>query len=195
MLVAATGVGVYALVSALVPGLRTGFVDNMVETAALGSVVHFLGGAVVIVLGAFQFNRRFRTRHLHLHRWFGRLYVIGVLIGGVAALYLAFYSFGGVVTHFGFGLLAICWMGTTVSAYRHIRAGDVAVHQQWMIRSYALTLAAVTLRLYLPLFQIAGLSFEESYPVIAWLCWVPNLLVAEWLLVPRAARSGTAGRT
>ena len=38
-----------------------------------------------------------------------------------------------------------------------------------------------------PLFQIAGLSFEEAYPAIAWLCWVPNLLIAEWWLVPRVA--------
>ena len=50
-----------------------------------------------------------------------------------------------------------------------------------MIRSYALTFAAVTLRLQIPLSQIAGLSMETAYPVIAWLSWIPNLLLAECL--------------
>ena len=51
-----------------------------------------------------------------------------------------------------------------------------------MVRSYALTLAAVTLRIYLPASQVAGVSFTIAYPVIAWLCWVPNLLLAQWFL-------------
>jgi hypothetical protein len=51
-----------------------------------------------------------------------------------------------------------------------------------MIRSFALTFAAVTLRLYLPASQIAGMPFPAAYSAIAWLCWVPNLLVAEWFI-------------
>ena len=50
-----------------------------------------------------------------------------------------------------------------------------------MIRNFALTFAAVALRLYLPPVFIFGLPFATSYAIIAWLCWVPNLLVAEWL--------------
>ena len=55
------------------------------------------------------------------------------------------------------------------------------MHRRWMIRSYALTAAAITLRLYLPLLSHLGIPFDMSYPVVAWLCWVPNLLFAEWL--------------
>ena len=58
--------------------------------------------------------------------------------------------------------------------------GDVAAHQRWMVRSVALTFAAVTLRLCIPLSVVLGLPFEPSYQAIAWLCWVPNLMVAEW---------------
>jgi hypothetical protein len=50
-----------------------------------------------------------------------------------------------------------------------------------MIRSAALTLAAVTLRLYLP-FLAMSMGFELGYSLVAWLCWVPNILFAEWLL-------------
>jgi hypothetical protein len=52
-----------------------------------------------------------------------------------------------------------------------------------MIRSYALTFAAVMLRIYLPLSQVYGIPFEPAYQTIAWLCWVPNLIVAEWLIL------------
>lgn len=51
-----------------------------------------------------------------------------------------------------------------------------------MIRSYTLCLAAVTLRVYLPIAEAAGIPFESAYPAITWLCWVPNLVAAEWLV-------------
>ncbi|HTO03553.1 MAG TPA: DUF2306 domain-containing protein [Opitutus sp.] len=56
------------------------------------------------------------------------------------------------------------------------------VHRLWMVRNFALALAAVTLRLYLPASAVAGVRFEEFYPAIAWICWVPNLIVAEWFI-------------
>ena len=52
-----------------------------------------------------------------------------------------------------------------------------------MIRSYALTLAAVTLRIYIPIGQLAGFAYEPAYQTIAWLCWVPNLVIAEWVII------------
>ena len=119
------------------------------------------------------------------HRWSGRVYIFAVLVGGVAGFTLALHSFGGVVTHFGFGMMAVCWVATTLNAYRHIRGGDLVAHRAWMLRSYALTLAAVTLRIYLALSQIAGIEFEAAYQAISWLCWVPNLLVAEWFVLTR----------
>ena len=61
-----------------------------------------------------------------------------------------------------------------------------------MLRSYALTLAAVTLRLYMPAFAIAGVGFDAAYPLIAWLCWVPNLVVVEWLVLARPWPAATA---
>jgi len=68
-------------------------------------------------------------------------------------------------------------------AWLRVRSRDYAAHREWMIRSYALCLAAVTLRVYLPLSAMAGIPFSESYPAISWLCWVPNLIIAEWFLV------------
>jgi len=181
----AFGIGLYALGNALTPALRQDFVLNMIqEASATGTLLHFLAGGVVIIVGAMQFNGSFRSKYLNVHRVLGRIYVVGCIVGGFAGLYLAFYSTGGIVSHWGFGLLAVCWIITTAMAYRHIRAGRVRIHQDWMIRSYALTLAAVTLRIYLPISQISGYEFEEAYRAIAWMCWVPNLIVAEWFVIP-----------
>ena len=51
-----------------------------------------------------------------------------------------------------------------------------------MVRNFSLTFAAVTLRLYIPLILLFGVEFAVGYAMIAWLCWVPNLVVAQWLI-------------
>jgi hypothetical protein len=86
----------------------------------------------------------------------------------------------------GSGVAAISWFGTTIAAYRAVRRRDLISHRRWMLRSCALTFAAVTLRVYLPFSEILGLPFGPSYQVISWLCWVPNLLLVEQFLVPRS---------
>jgi len=136
-----------------------------------------------MALGPWQFNARLRQRFLNIHRWMGRSYVVAVLFGGLGGLALATRSLYGLVTHLGFALLAVLWLFATLQAYLRIRARDQVRHRQWMIRSYALTLAAVTLRIYLPASQIAGIPFPDAYQTISWLCWVPNLVVAEWWIL------------
>jgi len=121
------------------------------------ALLHFLGGGIVLLAGASQFHKGWRTRYPHLHRWLGRVYVGGVLIGGIAGLYLAFYAAGGLAARFGFGQLAVLWLLSTSLAFWHILRRNIVVHQQWMTRSYAMTLGAVTLRIWLPLFLAMGI--------------------------------------
>ena len=179
-------VAVYASASLFLPAFRQPFVQDLFANMPTAIAVHLAGGSVAIVLGAFQINSWLRAKFLPTHRWLGRVYIIAVVVGGTAGLSLALNSFGGLVTHFGFGMMAVCWVGCTLNAYRHIRNGDVLAHRVWMLRSYALTLAAVTLRLYLPLSEIAGLEFESAYQAISWLCWVPNILFVDWFILARA---------
>jgi hypothetical protein len=121
-----------------------------------------------------------------VHRWTGRGYVLAVLVGGVGGVVLAPNSQHGLVTHVGFGMLGVLWLGTTIRAWVAIRGRDVVSHRRWMTRSFALTLAAVTLRIWLPLSFAAGIPFPDAYQVISWLCWVPNLIVAEWFVLRRS---------
>ena len=178
-------VAIYSGATLVVPAFRTSFLQNIFDVTPVAISLHLAGGLVAVGLGVFQINQRLRARYITVHRWLGRLYVVAVIVGGSSALLLALNSFGGLVTHFGFGLLAVAWIGSTLNAYRHIRRGDVTAHRAWMLRSYALTLAAVTLRVYLPLSAAAGIDFEQAYQAVSWLCWVPNLMVVEWFILAR----------
>lgn len=143
---------------------------------------HAGGGIVALSLGPWGFWAAFRNKYPLLHRWTGRIYLLSVLIGGIAGLYLAVSALGGLPTRIGFSMLGALWLTTGAMAYLRIRQGDVQVHRAWMIRNYALTFSAVMLRVWLPLFFALGYEFPEAYTTVAWLCWVPNLLVAELII-------------
>jgi uncharacterized membrane protein len=152
---------------------------------------HAGGGIVALSLGAWGFWGTFRNSYLRLHRWLGRVYLLAVLVGGTAGFYMALTAFGGLPARIGFGMLALLWLTTGATAYLRIRRGNVRLHREWMIRSYALTFSAVMLRVWLPLFLSMGYEFPEAYVTVAWLCWVPNLLVAE-LVISSGKRTARA---
>jgi len=183
--------GLFPLGAVVHPDMRAAF-----EANRAGIYAHIFASAVALALGPFQFSSRLRSARPGLHRWSGRLYLgVGVLVGGVAGLFMAFYAFGGLTSRLGFACLALAWLYTGSRAYLTIRARDVASHRRWMVRNFALTFAAVTLRLWLPASIVAGFPFELAYPVIAWLCWLPNLVAAELLFnrtqVPSIERPAT----
>ncbi|WP_297795206.1 DUF2306 domain-containing protein [uncultured Eudoraea sp.] len=145
----------------------------------------FLGG-LALLTGFSQFYKRLRVKRIGLHRTLGKIYVLSVLLSGISGLGIAFYATGGIIPALGFAGLAILWLYTTFNAYTSIKKGEVTNHQRWMIRSYALCFAAVTLRLYLPTFTgLLHMDFIPAYKIIAWLCWVPNILIAEIFIVRR----------
>jgi uncharacterized membrane protein len=147
-------------------------------------IAHISGGSVAMLVGPWQFSRRLRRRNLSLHRWMGRIYLLGVALGSLAGFGSALFSVGGAVTHVGFGILAVLWFFTGWMAYRYARAGRIEQHREWMIRNFSLSLAAVTLRMiYVPFFLFAmHWPFERGYVPTSWLCWVPNLMLAEWMI-------------
>lgn len=145
-------------------------------------VIHVAGAMTALAVGSVQFLPRFRRGARPPHRWTGRVYVVGCLVGGAAALVLAPGSFAGPIATVGFSSLGLLWIGVTVLGWRAAVQGLLVDHRRWMIRSWALTLAAVTLRLYLPLVMIMDLPFVPWYRAISFLCWVPNLIAAEFWL-------------
>lgn len=149
----------------------------------IGFYTHIFLGGIALLSGWSQFSKKWRQKYVNTHRTLGKTYIISVLLSGFSGLYIAFYANGGMTAKLGFGILAILWLYTTLIAYKSIRNKNFIKHQKWMIRSYALCFAAVTLRIWLPLLPvILKLDFNQAYPIVSWLCWVPNLLFAEFLI-------------
>lgn len=190
VLVAAYAVFAYGrlpLGSTVHPEMREVFVAH-----ASAIYIHVFASAVALVLGPLQFSSWVRSKFINVHRWCGRIYLgVGVGIGGLAGLYMSQFAFGGLVSNLGFAFLALGWLSTGTMALSAILRGDIFNHRKWMTRNYSLTFAAVTLRIYLGSSFAMGLRFEHFYPVISWLAWVPNLIVAE-LLVSRLKRERPA---
>lgn len=186
-------VGLYALSYAL-PGLPLAPPLANAQLKREWLVLHALSAALALLAGPLQFIAALRRRRPGLHRWLGRVYLTAVALGTLSAVPLALPAETGVLASAGFLCLALLWGASAVEGLRHARARRFALHRAWMIRGYALTAAAITLRIYLGTSQGLGLPMDASYPVIAWLCWVPNLLLAEWWLA-RERRSALMPRT
>lgn len=180
MLVLAVGVAGYAL-SFTVRGVDGFAVELLTSFYERPWAVwfHIVLGAVALITGALNFRHSLRRSRPALHRKIGEWYVLACLVGATAGAWLAVHAYGGLSNRLGFGGLALATLITTTMAYRAARARRFASHRGWMIRSYAMILAAVTLRIQLPLFAIALQGFDPAYAIVAWSCWVPNLVVAE----------------
>jgi uncharacterized membrane protein len=147
--------------------------------------VHVAGAATALLVGCFQFVPAIRKRR-SVHRWLGRAYATGCIMGGLAGLRLAMGTTAGVFAGVGFGLLAVCWIYATTQAWRFARERRFDEHRAWMIRSFAMTFAAVTLRLYLPIAPMLGYDFMDGYRLTAWVSWIPNLILVELWMRRRA---------
>ena len=159
------------------PGIKARFLATEIAAWA-----HTMGGAIAVLIGPWQLLTRLRARRPRLHVWMGRVYLLAVLGGALGGLYFAPTSVGGAPGMLGFSVLAGVWLATGAMAYSTIRRGDVRSHRRWMIRNYALTFAAATLRIELGAMQLAGVSFATAFAIVAWSSWVLNWAAVEvWL--------------
>jgi hypothetical protein len=146
--------------------------------------VHVVSSILVLLLGIFQFLPGVLRKMPAWHRSAGKVYVALVIgISGPGGLVMAFYANGGWPARISFILTAFLWMLFTGMAFIKVRSREFEKHEAFMIRSFALTLSAITLRCYafiLP--SIIILHPREEYTLIAWLSWIPNLLLAEWII-------------
>ena len=146
--------------------------------------VHVFTSTFLLLAGFTQFSSKILKRQPTLHRWMGRSYVILILVlSGPAGFVMGLLANGGIWSRTAFVLLALLWWWTTWQAWRTIRRGDIEKHRAFMYRSFALTLSAITLRAwkYLIVLFFAPPPMDV-YRMVAWLGWIPNLLLAEWLI-------------
>jgi uncharacterized membrane protein len=185
--------GLLAAGNAILFATVDGYLDSvqksrMFEHGAIG-YAHTLGGAIAALIGPFQFLGSLRRRYPRWHVWLGRVYLTCVGASALAGLYLSPESAAANTFGIAFIALALAWLYTGAKAYITIRARQVDAHRRWMIRNYALTYAAVTLRFEMPLFIVlGGLTPIMALNIVGWFCWVPNLVLVEMWMRRRRSR-------
>jgi hypothetical protein len=141
--------------------------------------IHVAAGVIALVIGPLQFVSRIRQRKPAVHRATGLIYVGATAVFAPAGLMLALGTTAGPIAGAGFAALALLVSLFTYFGLRAAIEHRFSDHREWMLRSYAMTATAITLRLMIPAAALLGFEFLPAYRVIAWLSWTTNLLLVE----------------
>ncbi len=146
--------------------------------------VHVFSAIVALLAGFTQFSGDLLRRHRRLHRLLGHLYVWDILAVNIpAGMVLAVNANGHWPGKTAFVLLDGLWFIFTLLALLHAFRHNFKSHRHFMMRSYALTLSALTLRTWKVILVTAfTLDPVTLYILEAWLGFVPNLVLVEILI-------------
>jgi uncharacterized membrane protein len=151
-------------------------------------VTHIFLGSIMLGCATLQVWPWLRRRHLRIHRWSGRVYVICAIPVGLAGLYIAQFPTGGAVQRVANTMLALLFLVCTINGYRAIRRRRITQHREWMIRSFALAFSIVANRVWLVVCMVilaptaSGPGLIAAIGISTWMSWEVNLLIAEWWL-------------
>jgi len=148
-------------------------------------LTHISMGVVALLTGPVQLWLGLSDRYPALHKNMGFVYMAAVVLGAVAAYYLAFNTAGGVVFGSGLAGLATAWLATTGLAFLAIKRHLYEQHKEWMIRSYVVTFAFVTFRAFDSVLEARGMPLLDHIGISAWFCWSVPLLLNEVVLQGR----------
>ena len=145
---------------------------------------HVYVSIFTLLLGFFQFPNAIRNNYPRIHRNVGKLYIGSIiLLAGPSGLVMGFHANGGILSQISFCILAILWIYYTSMAYVYAKANQLLLHKNFIYRSYALTLSAISLRLFkwiiVGIFELPPM---DTYQIVAWLGWVVNLVIAELII-------------
>jgi Predicted membrane protein (DUF2306) len=175
----------------IIPYMDFGFSTNFLGTKTdavlykthfrIAFYLHITSSLVVMGMGIFQFFPVILRKFPRFHRNMGKLYIgLILLLAAPSGLVLAFYANGGLAAKVGFSIQCFVWWFTTYFAFMEIKQGNISKHIDMMLRSYAVTLAAMSLRLesYI-MYYVFETKPIETYLTVTWLSWVGNLLIIE----------------
>jgi len=175
--------------------LKQDYIENHIWKTCF--YIHVFTSLFVLMAGLVQFSEHVLIRHRRLHRFAGRLYVYNILlINFPCAMVMAVYANGGLVGKTAFVLLDLLWFGFTLKAVVEARKGNIELHRQYMQRSYALTLSAITLRFW-KIILVNTTNFDPHliYMIQSWIGFVPNLLLIELSVRRRLKQVQRSNRT
>ena len=150
----------------------------------LAFFTHVYTTMFVLIAGLTQFSAYIRIYFREFHRYSGWVYAFTVLFfAGPSGFYMGIYANGGIISRTAFCLLAVLWICFTAMAIKSAVKRDFKSHRKYMIRSFALALSAITLRAWK---YVLVFLFEprpmDVYQIVAWLGWIPNLIIAEIII-------------
>lgn len=202
-----TGVGVLPAYTGLDPSASRVDVSSFAPWHYAALLVHIPPAVIALVVGPLQFSAVIQ-RHRRIHRALGRVYAGSVILASLGGAVVGALSTAGPTAWVGFVLLDVLWATTTIAGWRAARQHRYLDHAVWMTRSYALTFAGVTLRVWLLLLILAlqplrdtyfhgdnDQLMTQAYLVTPWLSWVPNLIIAEQLVARLRRRKPLPGRS
>lgn len=146
--------------------------------------IHVYTSILVLPAGFLQFSDRLRRNNRKLHRWYGWMYSLVILVfAAPSGFIMGWHANGGIVAQVAFVMLSILWFYFTWMAIRKAIKKDFEAHRRFVIRSFALTLSAITLRLW----KVILVYLFHPHPIdvyqwVAWIGWGLNLCIAEFIL-------------
>jgi uncharacterized membrane protein len=156
---------------------------------------HILGVSLAMITCVIQVWPGLRKRWPRVHRYSGRVYVIGVMIAAVAGLVLVMVWPFSVNTSFVQVGLALPWMAITGYGWILARKRRFSDHRRWMLRSFAISISFPLSEIMLPLIQIplqtqlhtrlAGsrdILTQMSIAADSWVGFLVAYLAVDWYL-------------
>lgn len=146
---------------------------------------HVYTSIFVLIFGISQFSKCIRNKFTKLHKVLGKLYVFLILfIAAPSGFIMALHANGGAFSKLSFLIQALLWFWFTFKAFRFAKDKKWISHQKFMLRSYALTLSAISLRLFKWLIvSTIELPPMDTYKIVSWLGWLLNLIIVEVYLM------------
>ena len=163
--------------------LEQRFVDHRAAT-----LLHVGPGALFLLLAPLQFVRGFRTRHIAVHRWSGRVLVLTGVITVMAGLYFGVWiPAAGIEESIVIAAVSALFLLSLTKAVLAIRRRDVERHREWMIRAFAVGLGISTVRIVAAIADAvltpAGYALETLFVLSLALGWLITIAAAELWIV------------
>jgi hypothetical protein len=203
LLVALSVVALYGVVLPLLPAVHQYYFSESVATyvtywPAIGG--HIVFGVVALVLGPVNLWNGLRGRRGRWHRRIGAAYAAAVAVAAPCGIVMAFHAYPGTIAggRFlitgGMTTLGLVWLATLYLAVRAVAVQhDRDRHGFWMIVNISATYSAVWFRVVNGAVVASG-HFEQLYPLLGWVGWVPSVAVG-WVLARRWLARRQAERT
>ena len=166
-------------------GLDEAFAQKRILT-----LIHIIPALLLVTLVPFQFSRNFRNRHLHVHRWMGRIVIVLGLIIGISAVPMVWHPVGGAIEVSCILFFDALFLFSLLRAYRLIRRGEVAQHREWMIRAMSVALGVATVRPIMGVFfatsLLTGMTPHDFFGIAFWTGFMLTWIVGEmWIRYTR----------